>query len=609
MKHAYRARSIVDAVLSEEPESDRKPASDLGRLWREHLDQHRGRIGLALLLTVLLGGQPFAFALTMRFLVDYVLRCEKGIPPDQLDVQMGLLGVYVSMNVGIWLTCLVCRWVRSWVVMSMGQKLVFSLRERLHSKLQALHIGYYERTATGKILARVLDDVRVIRQWVGAQFVNLATHVFQIVLGLATVFYLNRVLALMALIALPLYGLAFYAMKPLIRRTNIALRRLNSRLYAQSAERVSGVGVVKAFGRENREVKVFSGMVFDMVRVHMRLVFYQQGLVLATVLISSTATALVVYVAVRFVQAEMLTLGGAMAFFGALASLFMPVRGLTTVMSAMQAFLVVLRRVFALLDEPADVAPGRIKLAGMTGKITFDDVTFTYPEQNEPALKNVSFRIQPGERIALMGPSGSGKSTVFQLLLRFYDPDKGSVRVGGVDLVDADPASVRWHVCMVQQEPVIFSGTIADNVMYGRVDASPASVMKAATEAEMHDYIMSLPLKYETEVGEQGVTLSGGQKQRLSLATALLTDPEVLLLDDTTSALDAATEARIRDTLRRVMEGRTSLMITHRIASVREADRIIVLEGGRITAMGTHAELALQDGFYRKICEQQDALG
>ena len=608
MKHAHRARKIVAAVLSEEPEAERKPSSDLRRLWREYLGEHRGRVLLALVLTVLLGGQPFAFALTMRFLVDYVLRCEKGIAPGELDVQMGLLGVYVSMNTGIWLTCLLCRWVRSWVMMAMGQQLVFSLRERLHAKLQALHVGYYEQTATGKILARVLDDVRIIRQWVGAQFVNLATHLFQIVLGLVTVFYLNHVLALMALIALPLYGFAFYALRPLIRRNNIALRRLNSRLYARSAERVAGVGVVKAFGQENREVRSFSRMVFDMVRVHMRLVLYQQGLVLAAVLISSVATGSIVYTAVRFVQAEMLTLGGAMAFFGALASLFMPVNGFTTIASAMQAMLVVLRRVFALLDEPAGVVPGRIKLAGMTGRISFDDVTFTYPGQRDPALVNVSFDVEPGERIALMGPSGSGKSTIFQLLLRFYDPQGGSVRVGGVDLVEADPASVRWHVCMVQQEPVIFSGTIADNIMYGRVDASPANVMKAAEEAEMHEYIMSLPLKYETEVGEQGVTLSGGQKQRLSLATALLTDPEVLLLDDTTSALDAATEARIRDTLNRVMQGRTSLMITHRVASVREADRIIILEKGRVTAMGTHAELVRQDGFYRRICAQQDAL-
>jgi ATP-binding cassette subfamily B protein len=214
--------------------------------------------------------------------------------------------------------------------------------------------------------------------------------------------------------------------------------------------------------------------------------------------------------------------------------------------------------------------------------------------------------VEAGRKVALMGPSGSGKSTVFMLLLRFYDPDSGVIRVGGVNLTDADPVSVRRHVCMVQQEPVIFSGTLADNIQYGRLDAAADRIVAAAQQAELHDFILTLPGKYETEVGERGVTLSGGQKQRLSLATALLTDPEVLLLDDTTSALDAKTEARIRATLRRVLEGRTSLIITQRVATAAECDYIIVLEHGRISQQGSHAELYLQKGFYRRICEQQE---
>ena len=210
-----------------------------------------------------------------------------------------------------------------------------------------------------------------------------------------------------------------------------------------------------------------------------------------------------------------------------------------------------------------------------------------------------------GRSLAVTGPSGSGKSTVFQLLLRFYHPQGGHVRAGGVYLVEADPASIRSHIRVVQQEPTIFSGTISDNIRYGKLDADDQAIRRAAAQAELHQFIDELPDAYDTMVGENGVTLSGGQKQRLALATALLTDPEVLLLDDTTSALDAATEAKIRETLRHALAGRTSLIITQRIATARQCDRILVFEDGRITQRGTHEELKETPGFYAHICREQ----
>jgi ATP-binding cassette subfamily B protein len=207
-----------------------------------------------------------------------------------------------------------------------------------------------------------------------------------------------------------------------------------------------------------------------------------------------------------------------------------------------------------------------------------------------------------------MGPSGSGKTTVFQLICRFYDAEQGAVRVGGVNLPDADPQSLRRHAVMVQQEPVVFSGTIGENIMYGRLDASPQQIMDAAEQAELHEFIMSLPVKYETEVGQNGISLSGGQKQRLALATALLTKPEILLLDDTTSALDAETEAKIRETLNKVLSGRTSIIITQRIATARDCDMILVLEEGHLKQVGCHDELKNTLGFYRNIFLQQESL-
>ncbi|TVQ20922.1 MAG: ATP-binding cassette domain-containing protein, partial [Spirochaetaceae bacterium] len=273
-----------------------------------------------------------------------------------------------------------------------------------------------------------------------------------------------------------------------------------------------------------------------------------------------------------------------------------------------QAVFVVIKRVFSLLDEDVDVSPGKIKLDGITGRIHFDGVSFRYPEQSSGALENISFYIAPGEKVALMGPSGAGKTTVFNLILRFYDPHEGSVQIDEINLVNADPTSIRRHVVLVQQEPVVFSGTIAENIVYGRMESKPSAIMAAARQAELHDFIMTLPVKYETEVGQNGISLSGGQRQRLALATALLTGPEVLLLDDTTSALDAETEARIRTTLYQALEGRTSIIITQRIATARSCDRIIVLDHGRIVQQGTHDELKREEGFYRRIFLQQESL-
>jgi ATP-binding cassette subfamily B protein len=268
----------------------------------------------------------------------------------------------------------------------------------------------------------------------------------------------------------------------------------------------------------------------------------------------------------------------------------------------------VIKRVFSLLDEDIDVTPGKIELDGIAGRVHFDNVSFKYPGQSSGAIERISFYIAPGEKVALMGPSGAGKTTVFNLILRFYDPHEGSVQIDGIDLVNADPASIRRHAVLVQQEPVIFSGTIAENIVYGRMQSRPSEIMAAARQAELHDFIMTLPVKYETEVGQNGVSLSGGQKQRLALATALLTRPEVLLLDDTTSALDAETEARIRTTLDNALEGRTSIIITQRIATARSCDRIIVMDRGRIVQQGTHDELKSEEGFYRKIFLQQESL-
>jgi ABC-type multidrug transport system fused ATPase/permease subunit len=601
-----RAVETIERILSEEKTLS-FPRGQFRRLWREYLSPMRWHAAAILLATVITSTPPSAFALTGRFLLNRVLLFGQPIPDQDMPDHLWLLLLYFGINMGVWTTLILASLVRDVVILRGGRRLVYELRRDLHLKLQALHVGFYERTPAGRILSRVLDDVKVIHGWVAWQTVMLASGALKIAMGLVMIYWMDWRLAALATPVFPLYAFAYAKLTPRMRRAHIAMRRLNSRMYARSAERIAGIRVVHAFRLERGELASFARHVHDSLRVGMRLVFYDQSLALVAAILIAGATGTVIYIAVSNMWSEAMTVGDFYAFMGGMGLMFGAVRQITSHLTDLQGVSVVIGRVFAFLGEEEQVPPGSIRLDGMTGKIRFEHVTFTYPKQDEPALKDIDFRIGAGERVALMGPSGAGKTTVFQLLLRFYDPQEGKVCVGGVDLADADPRSVRTHVRAVQQEPVLFAGPIADAIAYGRLDASPREIMAAAHHAEIHDFIMSLPLKYETEIGERGVTLSGGQKQRLALATALLTEPEVLLLDDTTSALDAETEARIRATLNRVLEGRTSFIITQRVTTARDCDRIIVLEKGRITQMGTHDELAARDGFYRRVCVQQEA--
>ncbi len=602
-----RIDNLIDNLLSEQPVRSGSGWRDGKQLWRHYLMHHRRSVIAAVALTIIWSALPFAFPLTWRFLVDDVLRFGGGdVPEDQLGRHGWLCLAFFGMNAGVWVGLLATTWLRQWLIAHIGQGLVYRLRANLHRKLQALHVGFFEKTPVGIIISRVLDDVNVIHKWITTFGFRAVASGIQITVGMALLLYLRWELALIVVASLPIYAWSFAKLRPVIRRANRALRRLNAKMYARSTERVGGVEVVKAFAREQTETRVFAKLGHDSVRVAMRLSRYNQWLALLAGTITAVTTGVILYAAGAMVRDGAMTIGDLVAFTGALQRIFMPIRDLTNLATAIQQALVVLRRVFAVLEEPEEVVPGKINLDGMSGRIVFDGVNFTYPQATTPALADISFRIKPGESVALMGPSGSGKSTVCQLLLRFYDPTEGNVRVGGVDLTEADPGSIRGHIRMVQQEPTIFSGTIADNIRYGRLDANGKQLRHSAKQAELHEFVEALPDGYQTTVGENGVTLSGGQRQRLALATALLTDPEVLLLDDTTSALDAATEARIRETLNHVLKDRTSLIVTQRIATARNCDRILVFENGHIVQEGGHEDLKAQPGFYAQVCHEQE---
>ena len=602
-----RVTRVLDRLLGERPPLPARAGADAARLWRDHLRPFRDTIILSAGATAVWSAMPLAIAMAVRFLLnDVLLEGKRAIAPDRMDRHLYLLGVFFAVVSGFWLLRLAAHWLRNHLMVTVGQGLTFRLRGALHRKLQALHVGFFERTPVGVIMARVLDDVSVIYEWVVRRCPKGLAALAQVAIGATMLMCVCWQLAILVVAVLPVYACAFAVIRPHVRRANQALRRLNAKMYARSAERIRGIKTVKAFARERAEVRAFSRLAHDSARVSMRLARYNQALALIAGVVTAATTGALIYISGTLVRDGELRLGDLTFFISAAGTIFQAVRQLTSLATGFQAAFVVLRRVFAVLDEAEEVVPGKISLDGMRGRIVFDRVSFTYPNQSSPALKDVSFRVRPGEKVALMGPSGSGKTTVCQLLLRFYDPEPGQVRIGGVDLVEVDPASLRNHVRIVEQEPTVFADTIAENIRYGKLDATPEEIRRAAQQAELHEFITTLPSGYDTEVGENGVTLSGGQKQRVALATALLTDPEVLLLDDTTSALDSATEARVRETLRHVLRDRTSLIVTQRVATARDCDRILVFENGRITQEGTHDELRVQEGFYADVCREQD---
>lgn len=605
-----RMERLISRLLSEDVEKyEGNMIDDAKRLWNSYLRPFKKNIIAALAVTTFWSGHVYMMHLLSRYLVDSVLFLgqDQSLRPS-IDVQHERLTIYGVLLVASWGAFALAHWARSSLILRVGEKLVFDLRRDLHDKLNRLHVAFFESIETGKLMSRVLEDVWVIREWSTNQLVIIAAHILRLFIGLVVLGFIEWRLTLMLVASLPLYAFFTIRIRPRIRRLNIALRRLNASMYGLSQERISGIAVVKAFGQENREKQRFNLRMNNNVRLGMSIVRFQGILTFLTGSVTAVMGGLIPFFGVVLYRQGVLTLGDVMVFIFSMGNIFFQVNQLAGYSVQIQAVFVVIMRVFNVLDEVEEIKPGRIAFDGKDGTIRFDHVSFSYPNQEKNMLKDVTVRIPSGSKVALMGPSGSGKSTIFQLICRFYDAQSGAVEVGGINLKDADPVSLRRHAVMVQQEPVIFSGSIAENIAYGRVHATPREIMDAAVQAELHDFIMTLPAKYETEVGQNGITLSGGQKQRLALATALLTKPKILLLDDTTSALDAETEARIRATLDKVLVGRTSLIITQRIATARTCDWIVVLENGRVAEQGTHEELVGKNGFYHKIFVQQESL-
>ena len=494
----------------------------------------------------------------------------------------------------------------SYTLTWIGHRFVFDLRFATWKHLQRLSLAYHNQTQTGKIMARVTGDIELIQGLIQGQLVTFISDIVTLIAVIGMLFYLEWRIALCIIGLIPFYVVSYLTFLRHIREVSQEQRRLWDEMLGKLAEKIAGIGVVKAFVREDAETQNFMDSVRGKFNVDMRQVHLNRRLGLVSGVISAVGTGIVYAYGGSLVQSGELTTGALVALTFYIAFVFNPAVRVVDFNNSLQWALAAMERVFQTLDTRPDIEdrPGAIPLDRIQGRVEFRNVSFEYVPDKR-AIDDVSFTVEPGEVVALVGHSGAGKSTLMNLLMRFYDPTEGAILIDGHDLRELRLESVRRRVAMVAQENVLFSVSILENVKYGNPNADTSAAIEACKAADLDEFVMSLPDGYETMIGEDGIKLSGGQKQRLALARALLTDPAILILDDVTSALDGETEAKVQEALVRVMAGRTTFIIAHRLSSVVDADRIYLIEAGQIVDCGTHSELVSKPGIYRDIYREQ----
>jgi ATP-binding cassette subfamily B multidrug efflux pump len=536
---------------------------------------------------------------TFRQLVDNLNNQAANAPGDLWRAGIAIV-VFAALQGGF-------SFLQSYWAERNSQDVAFDLRNDLFAKIQRLSFSYHDRNQTGQLMIRATDDVEKVRLFIGQGLLQLVGAIVLLTGTLIIIFTTNAQLALVTIwilpVALALFLLFGALSQPLFTKVQVKLSFLNTILQ----ENLAGIKVVKAFTREHSEQKKFNAAADNLMNQQIVIARLFTFLFPVIFLIANLGQATTLYAGGVQIIHGTLTLGEWQEFSLYLVYLFFPVAQFGFIITQFGQAAASADRIFEILDASIDVAdnPRAYELPSVEGHVRFENVTFRYFGSGEPVLKDVSFDALPGQTVALLGATGSGKTTIINLLPRFYDPSDGVITIDGHDLREVTIESLRAQIGIVLQETTLFSGTIRDNIAFGRTDASLEDVIAAAKAAAADEFIMSFPEGYNTPVGERGTTLSGGQKQRIAIARALLLNPRILILDDSTSSVDLATEAQIQAALDQLMEGRTSFVIAQRISTVMNADQILVLDKGQIVARGRHEELLEESEIYADIYNSQ----
>lgn len=562
----------------------------------EHLRPYKFRLCVAAICTALASAGTVVLPWIIKDLVDQVLS-EKDA--EKLTY-IALSVVVIFLFRGFFF------YGQSYLISYVGQRVVIDIRREVFKKIQRLSMAFYDKNKTGTIMSYVTNDVNALQTGLVDNIVEMITESVILIASIVAMIYLDWKLFLFSLCTFPvvIMFIDFFGKK--IRASGSRIQGATADLTSILQEVVSSARVIKSFVREAYEIDRFEAQNMHNFRAQMKYVKLSATLTPTIEFVAAIGVTMILWFGGNSVIDGDITAGALVAFLTYAVNISNPIKRLSKVIANIQRALAAADRVFDVLDLPELIQnkPNAQVLPHVKGNVSFNNVSFAY-NTDEPILDNVSFSATPGQVVALVGPSGAGKSTVASLLPRFYDVTGGSIVIDGLDIREVTMESLREQVGIVPQETMLFNGSVYDNILYGRLDATEEEVMAASKAANAHNFITELPNGYDTQLGDRGVNISGGQRQRIAIARAILKNPQILILDEATSALDTESERVVQEALDRLMVGRTSFVIAHRLSTIKNADKILVMEKGKIVEEGNHDELMAKDGLYAHLYQIQ----